>query len=206
MRIGIYGGTFNPIHSGHLHILQEFIRRLRLELVLLIPTRVPPHKEAAQLADAQDRIQMCRLAAETLRGARVEVSDVEIRREGRSYTAETLEQLQKEYPGEELFLLMGEDMFLTVNRWYRPETIFALATVCASPRGGSLKQLEDKKRELETGFQARCIVEDIPYREVSSTEIRRLAGAGEPLGALVPAAVAAYIAEHGIYREERECP
>ena len=132
MKTGIYGGTFNPIHNGHLHIVEEFRRGLGLDRVLLIPTRVPPHKAAPDLASAGERFAMCRLAAQGKPW--LELSDIEMRREGKSYTAETLEELSALYPQDQFYLLMGEDMFLTLGRWYRPETIFSLASVCTTPR------------------------------------------------------------------------
>lgn len=131
MKTGIYGGTFNPIHNGHLHIVEEFRRGLGLDRVLLIPTRVPPHKAAPDLASAGERFAMCRLAAQGKPW--LELSDIEMRREGKSYTAETLEELSVLYPQDQFYLLMGEDMFLTLGRWYRPETIFSLASVCTTP-------------------------------------------------------------------------
>ena len=97
MKTGIYGGTFNPIHNGHLHIVEEFRRGLGLDRVLLIPTRVPPHKAAPDLASAQDRCAMCRLAIQEKPW--LELSDIEMRREGKSYTAENLEELSALYPG-----------------------------------------------------------------------------------------------------------
>ena len=150
MKTGIYGGTFNPIHLGHLHILQEFIRRLSLDRVLLIPTRIPPHKQAESLAEAEDRLEMCRLAAEEITEAPVLLSRLELSREGKSYTAETLEEL---------------------------------------------------KRELEDRFGARCCVEDIPYWKISSTEIRKMAAAGEELNGMTPVSVAKYIREHKLYEK-----
>lgn len=203
MRTGIYGGTFNPIHSGHVHLLEEFIRRLSLDRVLLIPTGVPPHKEAPALADAGHRLAMCRLAVEGITGAPVELCEIELHRPGKSYTAETLEELHGLYPEDDFFLLMGEDMFLTVDRWYRPETIMSLATLCCTPRSGDgMGKLQEKKKELERKFSARCRVEDIPYFPASSTQVRQLAAEGQPLEGLVPEKVARYMEENGLYRKE----
>jgi len=203
MRTGIYGGTFNPIHTGHVRLLEEFIHRLGLERVLLIPTGTPPHKQAHALASATQRLDMCRLAVEGVTGAPVELCGIEIHRPGKSFTAETLVELREMYPEDEFFLLMGEDMFLTVDTWYRPETIMALATLCCSPRSrDGLAKLEEKKAQLERGFSARCCVEDIPYFPASSTQVRELAAKGRPLGGLVPEAVARYIEENKLYKEE----
>lgn len=203
MKLGIYGGTFNPIHLGHVHILKEFIRRLSLDKVLLIPTRTPPHKQTHLLASGEDRLTMCGLAAREIEEAPVEVSSIELQREGKSYTAETLEELKVEFPQDELFLLMGEDMFLTVHQWYRPETIFALAAVCGSPRSeDGLEKLQRQKTMLEKTYHAVCFVENIPYFPASSTEIRERVAQGKDLSRLVPRSVAEYISAHGLYRAE----
>lgn len=199
MRTGVYGGTFNPIHRGHIHILGEFMARLSLDRVLLIPDGTPPHKQADDLASAEHRLAMCRLAAEELPG-RVEVSDMELLRPGRSFTSDTLAQLNGLYPGEELFLLMGEDMFLTVDRWHEAGEIFRRAVLCASPRSPEgLARLLEKSRELEA-LGARCRVEDIPFWDVSSTRVRELAARGEDVSGLVPGAVAEYMKKHRIYQ------
>ena len=201
MKIGIYGGTFNPIHLGHLHILREFIRRLELDKVILIPTHVPPHKQSFDLASGEDRVKMCKIAAGEIVEAPVEVSTIELDREGKSYTAETLEELKRQHAENEFYLLMGEDMFLTIHQWYRPETIFSLATVCGSPRSeDGLQKLCEQRDFLEKMYGARCRVEDIPYFPASSTEVRELAQQGESLSRLVPSGVEDYIKTHGLYR------
>lgn len=199
MKIGVYGGTFNPIHLGHVHILREFIQRLKLDKGLLIPARVPPHKQALDLAEGTDRLAMCRLAAAELEGL-AEVSALELERPGRSYTVDTLRELSTRYPEDEFYLLMGEDMFLTVDRWYCAETIFRLAAICASPRSrDGAKKLREKQGELEGRYHARCFVEDIPYLPISSTEIREAAEAGKSLKGLVPPGVERYIVSHRLY-------
>lgn len=199
MKTGIYGGTFNPIHNGHLHIVEEFRRGLGLDRVLLIPTRVPPHKAAADLASAGERFSMCRLAAQGKPW--LELSDIEMRREGKSYTAETLEELSALYPQDQFYLLMGEDMFLTLGRWYRPETIFSLASVCTTPRSpDGLDALRQKALEYTGQFQARCFLEHIPYLPISSTQVRQAVARGEDVSGLVPQAVATYMKERGLYR------
>jgi len=204
MKTGVYGGTFNPIHLGHIHILKEFIRRLGLRRVLLIPTGTPPHKDAPLLAESKHRLAMCALAAKAVTEAPVELSRIELSRPGKSYTAETLEALREQFPKDDFYLLMGEDMFLTVDSWYRPETIFSLAALCASPRSeNGLEKLLRQKEKLETEFGARCFVEDIPYFPASSTQVRELAARGKSLSGLVPPEVAAYIGEHGVYLMNR---
>ena len=199
MKTGVYGGTFNPIHNGHLHIVEEFRRGLGLDRVLLIPAHVPPHKTAPDLASAGERFAMCRLAAQGKPW--LELSDIEMRREGKSYTAETLEELSVLYPQDQFYLLMGEDMFLTLGRWYRPETIFSLASVCTTPRSpDGLDALRQKALEYTGQFQARCFLEHIPYLPISSTQVRQAVARGEDVSGLVPQAVAAYMKERGLYR------
>ena len=199
MKPGIYGGTFNPIHNGHLHIVEEFRRGLGLDRVLLIPTRVPPHKAAPDLASAGERFAMCRLAAQGKPW--LELSDIEMRREGKSYTAETLEELSALYPQDQFYLLMGEDMFLTLGSWYRPETIFSLASVCTTPRSpDGLDALRQKALEYTGQFQARCFLEHIPYLPISSTQVRQAVARGEDVSGLVPQTVATYMKERGLYR------
>lgn len=199
MKTGIYGGTFNPIHKGHLHIVEAFRKGLGLDRVLLIPTRVPPHKAAPDLASAGERFAMCRLAAQGKPW--LELSDIEMRREGKSYTAETLEELSALYPQDQFYLLMGEDMFLTLGRWYRPETIFSLTSVCTTPRSpDGLDALRQKALEYTGQFQARCFLEHIPYLPISSTQVRQAVARGEDVSGLVPQAVAAYMKERGLYR------
>ncbi|MEG1426874.1 MAG: nicotinate (nicotinamide) nucleotide adenylyltransferase [Oscillospiraceae bacterium] len=194
LKIGIYGGTFNPIHNGHLHIMEEFYQRLKLDKMILIPTYLPPHKTVQDLASPRDRFAMCALAAKTLRFP-VEISEIEINRRERSYTADTLVELRRGYPNAHFYLLMGEDMFLTIDHWYLPEVIFATATVCASPRSAmGMNGLREYAKKLEEQFKnAHCVIADIPFLDVSSTEIR--AGVSRDL----PQAVATYIREKSLY-------
>lgn len=200
MKTGIYGGTFNPIHKGHLHIVEAFRKGLGLDRVLLIPTRVPPHKAAPDLASPQDRFAMCQLAIQGQPW--LVLSDMEMRREGKSYTAETLEELSALYPQDQFYLLMGEDMFLTLGRWYRPETIFSLASVCTAPRSvHGMDALREKALEYTGTFHARCFLDHIPYLPISSTQVRQAVARGEDVASLVPEAVARYIRERGLYQE-----
>ncbi len=201
MRLGIYGGTFNPIHIGHVHLIKGFIQNLALDKVLIIPTGMPPHKEANQLATAEQRIAMCELAVQGIPQA--EISRIETNRSGKSYTVQTLTLLKKQYPTAELFLLMGEDMFLTVEKWFQAKSVFSLCTIAAAPRSHAVKQILAHKIFLEQKFGAAVTVEQIPYQEVSSTQVRVRAAAGESLDGLVPPLVAAYIKEQQIYTAGR---
>lgn len=196
-KIGIYGGTFNPIHNGHLHLARCFVQRLGLDRVILIPTNVPPHKAAKDLVNAQDRLKMCALAAQ-IEG--FQVSDVEIARQGPSYTRDTLLVMAERFPDSELYLITGEDMFLTVESWRDPGLIFQLAVLCAAPRSsGGIGALSKHAARLRQ-FGARTVVEDIEYLPISSTMIRDAVKSGQSITGLVPASVEEYIREHQLYQ------
>ena len=132
-RVAVFGGTFDPIHEGHVQLALQFARRLKLDEVLLVPTFVPPHKLKADMAAAEDRLAMCRLVAAA--HPKLKVSDMEITRGGASFTVDTLETLEGQYPGTEWYLITGADMFLTLGTWWRFEDIAELAVLCAAPRG-----------------------------------------------------------------------
>lgn len=200
-KIGIFGGTFNPIHRGHVWLAEEFSRRLSLDHLLLIPTKQPTHKQAVELAAAEHRLAMCRLAAQPLGFS---VSDTEITRETDSYTVLTLRELKQEFPDDDFYLLMGEDMFLTLEQWREPEAIFSMAALCVSPRSSdpdSLRRLTEYARRLE-GLGGRCFLLDIPYLPVSSTKVRQTIRHGGDLREWVPDVVADYIAAHHLYETE----
>lgn len=202
MRIGVYGGTFNPMHLGHTHILTEFVKRLNLDKLIVIPTAVPPHKKVSDLAPSADRLEMCRLALESIKAVSSEVSDMEISRGGLSYSSDTISALSNSNPGSELYFLMGEDMFLTVQNWYEPEKIFSLAILAASPRSNDgFKRLLEHKGYLENNFGAKAVIEDIPYLNVSSTEIREKISTNENTDGLLDRQVLQYITDRGLYKK-----
>lgn len=206
MRTGVYGGTFNPIHLAHVHLVREFIKRLALDRVLLIPTGTPPHKAAKQLASNEDRVAMLKLAAAEITECPVEISTIEMEREGKSYTADTLTELKALYPEDELFLLMGEDMFMTIDRWYQPERIFRAATVCGAPRDyDSFKKLEEHGEDVKMRYPYfSYVLQNIPYMPASSTEVRGMLNGEGDLSALLPENVERYIRERGLYGAEKE--
>lgn len=197
-KLGVFGGTFNPIHLAHVRMAKAFAGHLALEKVVLIPTYIPPHKQAAGLASAGDRLAMCRLAVEGL--PMFEVSDYEIRRRGKSYTFRTLEHLHTQYPEAQLFLLMGADMFLTVQDWREPQELYRLATLCAVPRDEEeTVRLREHKRFLEAQ-RARCVLLELPPMHLSSTDVRERIKADGAVGQLLHPEVQVYIREHGLYQ------
>lgn len=199
-RIAVFGGTFNPVHNGHLHIARQYAEFLKIQQLLFIPASVPPHKQAVDLASAEDRLAMCRLACEP---AGFEVSDLEIRRGGASYTADTLMQLKKLYPNSALYLLMGEDMFLTVEHWHEAEQIFKCCALCAAPRSkNGLDSLRRYAEKIKT-LGANVILYNIEYLPVSSTVVRQAVKDGKSITPFVPAPVAEYIQAKKLYRADK---
>ena len=201
-RIGIYGGTFNPPHRGHILAVQEFARQLNLDRVLMIPAAVPPHKALpAGSPDAETRLRLCRLAAEGL--PFVEVSDLELNRSGKSYTAVTVQELHRLYPEDELVLLMGTDMFLTFDQWREPKIIASLASLAMAHREKPDKKereaIADQKKKLKRKYGARVTVLENDILDLSSTTVRQLLafGAGKTL---LPPAVCDEIFRLGLYR------
>lgn len=200
-RIGMLGGTFNPVHNGHIHIAREMSARLSLSRVLLIPAQTPPHKPHDGIVPAAMRLEMCRIAAadEPL----LSVSDIEINRGGTSYTVDTLRELSAQMKGVGLFFIMGADMFLTLEQWKDFSEIARLADLCAAARGsGGIKELQDYAQRLETLYGARCHIERIPVVQVSSTQIRSLVAAGCDVSSLLPGSVHQFILKNGLYAKK----
>ena len=197
MRVGILGGTFNPPHLGHLVCAQEAYLQLELDRVLFVVARIPPHKTIEVEPGAEHRLELCRLAA---RGdQRFEVCDLEIRREGPSYTVDTLEELRSTTPDIELFLILGGDIAAGLPEWHQVERVLSLATaVVAERRGTARSSIEDALESVRAGERARFF--PMPPIGLSSTMIRERVRASQPIRYFVPDAVAAYIQEHSLYR------
>ena len=199
LRVGIYGGTFSPVHAGHVAAARAFMEQMWLDVLYVIPTGTTPHKQMDGEVTAAQRLRMCELAFQDVEG--VIVSDMEIRREGKSFTVDTLEALYAE--DRRLFLLMGTDMMLTLGSWRNPERIFALCYP-VYVRRESDKALDEEivqkiaQYNQKYGKVVRRIVTD-PI-EVSSTGIRSRIRAGHSIDGLVPARVAAYIEENRLYQ------
>ena len=204
MKIGVYGGTFNPPHLGHVTAARAVFELLKLDLLLLVPDGQPPHKMLPPGSPSpEQRLEMTRLAGEQLGlGEKVRTLDLELKREGRSYTAETLRQLHQQYPEDELWLLMGTDMFLTLQAWREPGEILSLAGIAAFGRTEEdTEELFSVQRDYlyRTYPQARIFTLTIPgVVDVSSTELRTMLARGEG-GNLLPPAVYGYILREGLY-------
>ena len=203
MKLGIYGGTFNPPHLGHLTSAQAAMDVLELDRLQFVPAALPPHKELPEGSPGpRERLAMVELAADgLLLPKKVSVSGMELHRPGKSYTADTLEQLQAANPEAELWLLMGTDMFLTLQNWREPEVITRLAGICtfARTQSDSGELLETQARYLQETFGARTCVLQLPHIvDVSSTQLRELLAQGKGQEYLSPA-VYGYIIRQGLY-------
>ena len=137
MRTGLFGGTFSPPHNGHIRAAELFVEKMLLDRLVVMPAGIPPHKNADPGADTLSRLDMSREAF----GAFAQVSDYEISKLGKSYTSETLEYLKRKYPTDELYMLVGEDMFLSLDTWHEPEKVFGLCTVVCLRRSHSSDRL-----------------------------------------------------------------
>jgi nicotinate-nucleotide adenylyltransferase len=198
VRVGILGGTFNPPHLGHLVCAQEAYLQLRLDRVILIPARIPPHKPIEYEPGAEHRLELCRRAVQGDR--RFAVSDLEVRRSGLSYTVDTLIRLHSQAPDNELFLIVGGDVAAGLRDWHEPERVLSLASLAVAKRRGTSRAAVDAAlHSLRGGERAEFF--RMPRIGVSSTMIRRRVRAGEPIKYLVPDAVADYIDRHQLYKD-----
>ena len=198
LRIGIYGGTFSPPHKGHIAAAKTFMEQMWLDILYVIPTATPPHKEMEVDVSAKDRLEMCRLAFEELDG--VCVSDLEIARGGKSYTVDTLRELSGE--DRRLFFLCGTDMMLTLDRWKAPAEIFKLCYPVYIRRDNDrsldaviINKIAQYQRDY--GKVVRRIVAD-PI-EISSSQIRQMITDGQELSGVVTKKVENYIRHNHLY-------
>ncbi len=185
MRIGIFGGTFNPVHMGHKRLAEEIKKRASLDKIIIMPTFTPPHKAGKDLASGKDRLEMCRLM---FTEDYFSVSDLELKREGKSYTVDTLTILKVLYPDDELFLIIGSDMLLSFDRWYRYRDILSMATLCVASRVDSISFADLFHYASETlcldSGKDEIILADIEPFECSSTQIREKLKEGKDVRSL----------------------
>lgn len=201
MKIGIYGGTFNPPHLGHMAAAKAAVAALKLDKLLLIPAAIPPHKALPSDTPAPEhRLAMVEKWADGM-GAGAEVSALELEREGKSYTSDTLRAIRQTYPDAELWLLMGTDMFLTLHLWHEPEVILSLAGICAFGRteqdGEAL--FAPQREQLQKDFDAKITTITLPgLVDISSTRLREQLENGGGGQYLLPS-VYGYILMHRLY-------
>jgi len=170
-RLLFYGGTFDPPHSGHLHLLRQTTRQMHFDKIIVMPTALPPHKQANHFLSDDVRFKAAEMLFSTVRG--VTVSDWEIQKGGKSYSIETIEYLAGEYPDHEIYFLMGSDMFLGFEKWYRFEDLAQKCTLLVAPRTkDDISRLKPMAHKFEEQYEARCQILRMPIHEKSSTQIR----------------------------------
>lgn len=178
MRIGIYGGTFDPPHIGHINACKAFCEQIQLDKLYVIPAYLPPHKELSSFVSATTRLKMCELAFSDI-SEKIIVSDLEIKRKGRSYTADTIKSFIDEDDDNEIFLLCGTDMLLTLDTWYKPNYIFSHSNIVHVKRDVELcDMVSEAITRYQKKFGANIIELKIDIIEISSTEIRNAISSG----------------------------
>lgn len=201
-RIGLFGGTFNPPHLGHLHLATQALKQAKLDEIIIMPSYIPPHKDATDLIEGIERLTLCGL---TFADTRFTISDLELRRGGKSYTVETLRTLRDRYPSDELYLIIGSDMLLSFDKWYCYDEILSLCTLLVLSRENEISSDTLRDYAVHTlgltegvGF---LILETAPI-VLSSTEIRAAIAAGEDVTTKLCDAAYDYIKEKGLYRND----
>jgi len=199
MKVGVFGGTFNPPHNGHISAVSAFMEAATLDRLLIIPTFIPPHKTVSGVS-TNDRFEMAKEAFGSI--PNVFVSDMEIKRGGVSYTADTLTALQN--GTDKLYLLCGTDMFLSLDTWFHPETVFRLATVCYVKRNflqSQAQAMEEKRTEYIKKYKANILpIENTDTVDISSSQIREAFQKGADVSSYLPKRVYSYMLEKRLYR------
>ena len=199
MRLGIFGGAFNPVHNGHINLAKSYLSSLALDKLLIIPTANPPHRSAVGLADEEDRLNMLSLAFEGV--DKIELSDIEFKRREKSYTVDTVKELRKTYTNDEIFLIIGEDQFLMFNSWYKYEELLDEVVLCTAAREKDTQKALIRYAQKLLGSKYGYYIADFEPIVISSSELREKLKAGEDVSAYLPDKVYDYIKDKGLYIE-----
>ena len=195
MRLGIFGGAFDPVHNGHLLLAEQCREQCQLDEVWFVPTKIPPHKDADSLSPDEDRVEMLKLA--TAGRSEFVVSEIELKREEVSWTVDTLRQLHDERPDDELFLMIGADSLRDFPTWKEPEAIAELASVIAVNRGEA--SLDELTAGLSPKLSDSVQLVTMPGISISATNLRRRVSEGKSIRYLVPRSVEEVILVKGLY-------
>lgn len=197
-KIGIMGGTFNPIHFGHLFLAENAYEQLGLDMVLFIPSKNPPHKNKPEDVTEQQRIDMIQLAIQE--NPHFELSTIEMEREGMTYTADTMMILKEQNPDTDYYFIIGADSLFLLHKWYQPQIIFDNCTVVAANRDhGDQKALAEQVQLLKNEFHANIILIDMPTVQVSSCNIRERLAERKSIRYYLPNPVLEYIENNHLY-------
>lgn len=200
MKIGIMGGTFNPIHIAHLILAERAFDELELDKILIMPSKNPPHKLHENIANDDHRVNMIKLAIED--NPHFEFSGMELERDGLTYTADTLEELTTIYPDNDYYFIVGADSLMQIEQWYKPDIILGLSQIIAFGRDHLPEQkVLDQVEHLTNKFKARIHFLSIPNMDISSKMIREMVNQKNSIRYYVPQLVIQYIIAHNLYQE-----
>ncbi len=203
MRVGIFGGTFNPPHLGHINMCTLFLEEIKLDKLLVIPASVPPHKQIKSKTTTEQRLEMSKLAFASI-SEKICISDIEVKREGKSYTADTIREL-KSFGYDDLYFLCGTDMLLTLDMWYKPEYIFNNATIVYIRRESEVENdqlISNKIEHYKKCFNANILNIEAKPVELSSSMVRAAINNGNDASSMLNSEVLEYIKENSLYKDE----
>ena len=203
-KIGILGGTFDPIHNGHLALGKQAYEQFSLDEIWFMPSGHPSHKKGRLVTEGKEREDMVKLAIASV--PYFVYSDFELKREGNTYTAQTLSLLKEVYPQHEFYFIIGADSLYEIEQWYHPEMVMKQAVLLVAARSYEKDHpdFEKQVKYLEEKFEARIGVIRFEEMDVASKQIRKMVSSGQSIKDLVPGPVAGYIRIHGLYREAFE--
>lgn len=200
MNIGLFGGSFDPVHNGHIRAARAFIKQFSPEKLLIMPCRIPPHKSRIPRASDEARLRMLKVAF--VKDKAAEISDFELKKDGVSYTVETLRELKKKYPRHKILFVVGTDVYLTLLEWKEPTEIFRLCEPCVYARGDKRAETERYAEKLKSEFGLETHFIKGNLTDVSSSELRGLLSEDKRTKGMLPRAVKRVIDETGIYHSE----
>ncbi len=203
MRVGIFGGTFDPPHIGHINMCELFLKKLSLDALYVIPAYIPPHKTIKSRTTVFERFEMAKIAFSSL-SDKIIISDIEIKREGKSYTADTLRTF-REKGFDDLYFLCGTDMFLTLDSWYNPAFIFENTAIVCVRRENDAKNdklIKEKTELYKKKYNAKVIILDVDAIEISSSEVRNAIKNTSHLNSYITDEIKNYIEINNLYKDE----
>lgn len=199
MKTGIYGGSFDPVHNGHINAAKTFMEELSLDRIIVVPAYCSPFKKGLAVTPSQHRLNMCNIAFGGLAG--FEVSDIEIKREDEGYMSDTVAEIRELNPDDELYLLLGGDQLLIFDKWHAWSKIADEATVAAAARSWEEDSAMEAQAAVLRSMGASVIIVPIDVKEISSTDVREAVRRGDDISAMVPQGVAEYIWDNYLYYE-----
>ena len=201
-RKAIFGGTFDPIHNGHINIAYEALEKLDLDEIIFMPSGDPPHKPAKNITDGLLRLEMTRMVVEC--NEKFSVSDYEIKKKGKSYTYETMKYFSETHKDTQWFFIAGLDSLMYIHEWAKPEKIFEKCKVIILVRSGfNNHEVMERKEKIEKAYGTEIVLLDIPRLDISSTDIRNRLKRDRYCGHLMPREVEYFVKSVGLYKYER---